>query len=172
MFVSGVLRAVYYNINSIKNLGIWLLRIIFADLKTLRLVKTNQMPDLSSQYQRISEAFDVAIFKDRLQVVVQDDDAFAADFGLSLSGRAANSTHVCHQYSSKSRQNSSKIVQEALKNKGIPSMAYYPLPLYKQKAYFALANLPVTATQNSTVLSLPMGADMGKEPIDYNYTHY
>jgi len=125
------------------------------------------MSDLSSHYQRISGEFDVAIYKERMQFAVAEDDGFAMNFGISLPERAANSTHLCHQYSLESSQNSLKKVQEALKNKGISSMAYYPLSLYKQKAYFAPVNLPVTESLFSTVLSLPMGADMSKEQTDY-----
>ena len=125
------------------------------------------MSDLSSHYQMISGEIDWAIYNKRMQVAGAEDDGFAINFGLSLPEITAYSMLVYHQFTINISHNSPKMVQEALKNKGISSMAYYPLPLYKQKAYFAPVNLPVTESPFSTVLSLPMGADMSKEQTDY-----
>ncbi len=51
-------------------------------------------------------------------------------------------------------------VQNELKNKGIPTMVYYPKPLHKQTAYMHLQSyndtMPVTEKLCKTVLSLPI----------------
>ena len=51
-------------------------------------------------------------------------------------------------------------VQNELKNKGIPTMVYYPKPLHKQTAYMHLQSyndtMPVTENLCKTVLSLPI----------------
>lgn len=51
-------------------------------------------------------------------------------------------------------------VQAELKNKGIPTMVYYPKPLHKQTAYMHLQSyndtMPVTEKLCKTVLSLPI----------------
>lgn len=51
-------------------------------------------------------------------------------------------------------------VQNELKNKGIPTMVYYPKPLHKQTAYAKLKSyndtLPITEKLCNTVLSLPI----------------
>lgn len=51
-------------------------------------------------------------------------------------------------------------IQAELKNKGIPTMVYYPKPLHKQTAYAKLKSyndmLPITEKLCNTVLSLPI----------------
>ena len=52
------------------------------------------------------------------------------------------------------------VLQAALKEKGIPTMVYYPKPMHQQKAFAgtdsAAADCPVTERLCATVLSLPM----------------
>jgi UDP-2-acetamido-2-deoxy-ribo-hexuluronate aminotransferase len=62
-------------------------------------------------------------------------------------------------------------IQESLKEKGIPTMVYYPIPMHMQKAYrkhynnnFSLVNSEVLANQ---VFSLPMYPDMSDEDQYY-----
>ena len=105
--------------------------------------------------------------EERRQVAAAYDEAFKDLSEFVIPGRASYSTHVFHQYTMQLPNHSVKSVQESLKGHGIPSMVYYPLPLYKQKAYFAPVNLPVSEALCQRVLSLPMGTDMSKEQIDY-----
>lgn len=57
-------------------------------------------------------------------------------------------------------ENTRNKVQNELKNKGIPTMVYYPKPLHKQTAYAKLKSyndtLPITEKLCNTVLSLPI----------------
>ena len=62
-------------------------------------------------------------------------------------------------------------IQESLKEKGIPTMVYYPIPMHMQKAYrkyynnnFSLVNSEVLANQ---VFSLPMYPDMSEDDQYY-----
>jgi UDP-2-acetamido-2-deoxy-ribo-hexuluronate aminotransferase len=62
-------------------------------------------------------------------------------------------------------------IQESLKEKGIPTMVYYPIPMHIQKAYrkyynnnFSLVNSELLANQ---VFSLPMHPDMNEDDQDY-----
>jgi len=62
-------------------------------------------------------------------------------------------------------------IQESLKEKGIPTMVYYPIPMHMQKAYrkyynnnFSLVNSEVLANQ---VFSLPMYPDMSEDDQFY-----
>lgn len=59
-------------------------------------------------------------------------------------------------------------VQAALKEMGIPSMVYYPLPMHCQKAFEALnpRECPVTDKLCQTVLSLPIHPYITEEQID------
>lgn len=61
-------------------------------------------------------------------------------------------------------------VQNKLKEKGIPSMIYYPIPLHKQKVYdgysFNLEELRVTEKLCNVVLSIPMHPYLRDDEID------
>ena len=62
-------------------------------------------------------------------------------------------------------------LQASLKDKGIPTMVYYPKPMHKQTAFgntpSALADCPVTERLCETVLSLPMHPYITKEEIHF-----
>lgn len=105
--------------------------------------------------------------EERRAVAAAYDMAFEGIEEIKVPSRADYSTHVFHQYTLTLRGVDPKLVQKALKDQGVPSMVYYPLPLYKQKAYFVPVNLPVTETLCQTVLSLPMGTDMSREQIEF-----
>lgn len=59
-------------------------------------------------------------------------------------------------------------VQKSLKEKGIPSMVYYPIPMHEQRAFASLErrDCPVASTLCETVLSLPMHPYLTEEQID------
>lgn len=61
-------------------------------------------------------------------------------------------------------------IQNKLKEKGIPSMIYYPIPLHKQKVYdgysFNLEELRVTEKLCNVVLSIPMHPYLRDDEID------
>jgi dTDP-4-amino-4,6-dideoxygalactose transaminase len=87
---------------------------------------------------------------------------------IQIPARAKNSTHVFHQYCmvlETPEQRSG--LQEHLKRHGIPSMIYYPLPLYKQAAYKQDIALPVTEYLCDRILALPMGTNMESEQLDF-----
>lgn len=60
-------------------------------------------------------------------------------------------------------------VQAELKNKGIPTMVYYPKPLHKQTAYMNLKSyndaFPTTEKLSKTVLSLPINPYLNDDEI-------
>ncbi len=87
---------------------------------------------------------------------------------IQIPARAENSTHVFHQYCMVLETPEMRSgLQEYLKNNGIPSMIYYPLPLYKQAAYRQDINLPVTEHLCDRIMALPMGTDMDNEQLEY-----
>lgn len=61
-------------------------------------------------------------------------------------------------------------LQQALKEQGIPTMIYYPIPLHKQKAFSGLMgqldDFPVTEKLCDCVLSLPMHPYLQVDEID------
>ena len=99
------------------------------------------------------------------------DKALSGIAGLHLPKRPQNSTHVFHQYcitleSAAMREG----LQEALKQHEIPSMIYYPVPLYKQKAYHQDIHLPVSEDLSQRIMALPMGTDMDEEQLNFIVT--
>ncbi len=62
-------------------------------------------------------------------------------------------------------------IMEGLKEKGVPSVIYYPLPLHRQEAYCAYPcatdSLPVSEALSQTVLSLPMHPYLEPETQDF-----
>jgi dTDP-4-amino-4,6-dideoxygalactose transaminase len=62
-------------------------------------------------------------------------------------------------------------LKEYLATKGIPSLIYYPLPLYKQQAFSKYVpagfSLPVTEKLCASVLSLPIHTEMTKEELAF-----
>ncbi|MGR3856324.1 DegT/DnrJ/EryC1/StrS family aminotransferase [Chryseobacterium indologenes] len=84
--------------------------------------------------------------------------------------RAANSTHVFHQYTLKVKNGQRDGLQKYLAEKNIPSMIYYPLPLYKQEAFLQYVeedfSLPVTEQLCQEVISLPIHTEFDQEVQD------
>ncbi len=89
---------------------------------------------------------------------------------LKLPSKQKKSTHVFHQYTVRVLNGKRNELQEFLKSKGIPSMIYYPLPLYEQNAFKQYVSedfkLPVTEQLCSEVLSLPIHTEKNDEHIN------
>lgn len=97
------------------------------------------------------------------------DRAFQALPGIEIPLRETDAYHVFHQYTLKLEPNKRNRLKDYLKNKGIPSAIYYPVPLHRQKAYSdASANaLPVSEKLSETVLSLPMHTELSENQLHY-----
>ncbi|KAA5535394.1 DegT/DnrJ/EryC1/StrS family aminotransferase [Paenimyroides baculatum] len=91
--------------------------------------------------------------------------------GLEIPARSDNSTHVFHQYTLKVKNGKRDVLQKYLSEKNIPSMIYYPLPLYKQEAFEQYVSsdfsLPVTEMLCEEVLSLPIHTEFNQEVSDF-----
>lgn len=90
---------------------------------------------------------------------------------IQIPERAKNSTHVFHQYTLKVKNGKRDQLQKYLAEKNIPSMVYYPLPLYKQEAFEQYVEkdfaLPITEKLCSEVISLPIHTEFNQEVSDY-----
>ncbi|MDF2456595.1 MAG: DegT/DnrJ/EryC1/StrS family aminotransferase [Cytophagaceae bacterium] len=88
---------------------------------------------------------------------------------IEIPVRAPYSTHVFHQYTLKVSNRSG--LQAYLKEKGIPTMVYYPLPTHLQKGYqnlgYRKGDLPVSESLCEKVLSLPIHSESKREEITY-----
>ncbi len=102
--------------------------------------------------------------------VFYDQHLRGCDF-IETPFRAANSTHVFHQYTVKVKDIDRDQLKKYLESKGIPTMIYYPVPLHFQKAYqkpaFGEGSFPATEQLSKTVLSLPIHTEMTEEELTY-----
>ncbi|MBX2815835.1 MAG: DegT/DnrJ/EryC1/StrS family aminotransferase [Saprospiraceae bacterium] len=81
------------------------------------------------------------------------------------------SSHVFHQFTMMVPAEDRSRLIDHLKQDGIPSMIYYPVPLYKQKAFVdhwpAGRELPITEQLCDTVMSLPIHTEMDEALVTY-----
>jgi UDP-2-acetamido-2-deoxy-ribo-hexuluronate aminotransferase len=107
----------------------------------------------------------------RQAVAAAYDAAFASIAGLSIPVRAADSTHVFHQYTLKVQGGKRDALQAHLKNLGVPTMIYYPIPAHQQQMFanFGVQNLhlPISEQLCTEVLSLPIHTEMDAAQQQY-----
>ncbi len=109
--------------------------------------------------------------KARQDVAAKYDEAFKNIDGITPPFRSVKSTHVFHQYTLKVAGGKRDHLKEYLDKNGIPTMIYYPIPLYRQKAFAPFADgvvaLPVTEQLCKEVISLPIHTEMKGEELEY-----
>ncbi len=85
--------------------------------------------------------------------------------------RSANSTHVFHQYTLRTKGIDRDHFKKYLEAHGVPSMIYYPIPLHLQKAYsregFGEGSFPVAEKLSKIVISLPIHTEMTEHELSY-----
>lgn len=124
---------------------------------------TIQAAILSVKLKYLSEFTDA-----RRKVAAAYDTQLKSISSLKIPYRIATSTHVFHQYTIRLENETIRTqLQDFLKNKGIPSVVYYPLPVYHQKPYYQDISLPNTEKLCQQVLSLPIHTEMTEQEIDY-----
>lgn len=90
--------------------------------------------------------------------------------GIKTPETAEYSTHVYHQYTLLLDESINRDdLQKLLKDNGIPSMIYYPVPLHFQKAYKKKNTevFSVTERLSRTVLSLPIHTEITREEQEF-----
>ena len=99
------------------------------------------------------------------------DQAFADCKHLQTPKRFRNSNHIFHQYTLVLQGVDREALQEHLKEKGIASAVYYPVPLHLQEAYkdsrYKKGDFPVTEMLCSSVMSLPIHTEMKEDDLKY-----
>jgi UDP-2-acetamido-2-deoxy-ribo-hexuluronate aminotransferase len=107
----------------------------------------------------------------RNKMAVYYDAAFSTINEIQVPVRQHNSSHVFHQYTIKVKNGKRDELQQYLLELGIPSMIYYPLPLYKQEAFqqFVSADFSLATTKQlcDEVLSLPIHTEMNLEDMNF-----
>jgi len=118
-------------------------------------IKLGKLDEYSTARQRVANAY---------------DQAFEPIEDIQTPVRQPNSTHVFHQYTLQINNGKRDELKQYLSEKGIPSMVYYPIPLYKQEAFktfYQGEDLPVTESLCQSVLSLPIHTEMEEDTKQY-----
>jgi dTDP-4-amino-4,6-dideoxygalactose transaminase len=106
----------------------------------------------------------------RQQAAAYYDAAFAQHPNIKIPQRANYSSHVFHQYTIYIQGNRDQLKQ-ALEQKGIPTMIYYPIPVHLQKAYqylgYKSGSLRHTEYAAAQTISLPMHTELTQEQCQY-----
>ena len=99
------------------------------------------------------------------------DDAFSNIDDLTIPFRENKSNHVFHQYTLKVNSKLRNDLISYLKKQKIPSMIYYPLPLYRQKAFSKFVKkdfvIPNVEKLCSSVISLPIHTEVETSGQEY-----
>lgn len=101
------------------------------------------------------------------------DAAFSTIKGIKIPARAANSTHVFHQYTLQVPAEKRDALQAYLQTQNVPSMVYYPVPLYAQAAFapilgeISAADFATTNALCQQVISLPMHTELDQQQLAY-----
>jgi len=119
-------------------------------------VKLPHLRDFAARRQAVAAAYDAA---------------FSGNDRLKIPVRAAQSTHVFHQYTLLLQGVDRAAFQAALQERGVPTMVYYPVPLHLQKAYarpeYPVGTFPVAEHLAQNVVSLPIHTEMQPDEIQY-----
>jgi dTDP-4-amino-4,6-dideoxygalactose transaminase len=107
----------------------------------------------------------------RIKVADYYDNAFASCDKLQTPKRFEQSNHIFHQYTLVLKDVDREALQNHLKEKGIASAVYYPVPLHMQEAYkdsrYKEGDFPVTEMLCKSVMSLPIHTEMQEEDLKY-----
>ena len=107
----------------------------------------------------------------RRQVAFRYDEALSSCNSLVLPARSTFSTHVYHQYTVRVKDGRRNALQCLLKERGIPSMIYYPVPVHRQEAYRHISrvsgSLDISTRLCESVLSLPIHTEMSPGQQQY-----
>jgi dTDP-4-amino-4,6-dideoxygalactose transaminase len=90
---------------------------------------------------------------------------------LVLPMVSSYTTHVWHQYTIRVPDGRRDELQAFLKENGVPSMVYYPIPIHQQKAYHGSSvshrAFPISERLSDEVLSLPMHTELDEEQLHH-----
>ena len=106
--------------------------------------------------------------KSRRAVAARYDEALGSLDGLEIPDRTVDSSHVFHQYTITCK---TAAMRDGLKmylaEHEIPSMIYYPRPLFLQTAYKQVVSMPISEDLCNRVLSLPICPELDVEQQEY-----
>ncbi len=136
------------------------------------IVGTNSRLDaLQAAILRVKLAHLAAWTRSRQQIASQYDQAFSHLEGLTVPYQAPDRTHIYHQYTIRVLGGRRDALQKHLKEHGIGTEIYYPLPLHLQPCFAHLGyregQLPESERASREVLSLPIFPELTEEEREY-----
>jgi len=122
-------------------------------------MKLNYLEQWTQRRRKIAELYS-NLFKKHIS---------AGSLSIKLPQEPKYAYHVYHQYTIQTNQKNE--LQKYLKNKGIGTTVYYPVPLHLQKVIssygYRKGDFPVTETACKEVLSLPMFPELTDKEVSY-----
>lgn len=110
----------------------------------------------------------------RQQLAAHYDQAFSRLNGVTIPYKAPERTHIYHQYTIRVLGGRRDVLQRFLKERGIGTEIYYPLPLHLQPCFGHLGyregQLPESEQASRDVLSLPIFPELTDEELGYIIT--
>ena len=107
----------------------------------------------------------------RQEIANRYDKLFCNVDGIETPCRVSDRTHIFHQYTIRVSDDRRDALQVYLKERGIGTSIYYPLPLHLQECFkdlgYANGDLPVCEQASREVLSLPIFPELSEEEQDY-----
>jgi len=98
------------------------------------------------------------------------NEAFASNSKITTPSSPSYSHHVFHQYTLVLDGDRNEL-QAYLKERGVPAMIYYPVPLHIQDAYKSYGyndgDFPISEELSKNVISLPMHTELNDEVQSY-----
>ena len=95
------------------------------------------------------------------------DAAFAEMDDVVRPVRSPEARHVFHQYTVRVPAEARDPLAAALRERGVPTMIYYPEPIHRMPPYAGAADLPETDRACREVLSLPMHPHLTAEQVRF-----
>ncbi len=123
-------------------------------------VKLARLHDYIKARQKAAAYYDLALQDCEKVIIPQRDN---------------KSSHTFHQYTLRLVDVDRGKLQEFLKEQGIPSMVYYPVPMHMQEAYasfgYKKGDFPVSEKLAESVISLPMHTELDEEQLKFITTN-
>jgi dTDP-4-amino-4,6-dideoxygalactose transaminase len=107
----------------------------------------------------------------RRKIAARYDELLSDTPGISVPKRKQDRTHIFHQYTIRVKNGNRDALREYLKDHGIGTMIYYPLPLHLQECFYELrykqGDLAESELASKEVLSLPVFPELTEIEQDY-----
>jgi len=107
----------------------------------------------------------------RQRVAARYDELLQEVQGIEIPYRAPDRTHIFHQYTIRVLNGQRDALRDYLKEQGIGTFIYYPLPLHSQECFqdleYSEGDLPHAETASQEALSLPVFPELSEEEQAY-----